>query len=155
MYFSSNRGGVSHVWKVAFGGGAAQQVTQGPGAAEAMESADGKRLYYFRNDRHDGIWTAPVEGGAEEVIPELADVKPTRSWAVRADGIVFFQHSSGLAPLIRFFDFATRRVTTILTPERPPGMTAPGLDLSPDGRRLLYTQVDHRIEGLMMLENFY
>jgi Tol biopolymer transport system component len=155
VYFTSDRGGAYHVWKVPFGGGAPQQVTHGPGAGEAMESADGKRLYFFRNDRHDGMWAAPVEGGTEDVVPGLAEVKPTRSWAVRADGIVFFQYSAGLTPLIRFFHFATRRVTTVLTPERPPGMSAPGLDLSPDGRKLLYTQVDHRIEGLMMLENFH
>jgi Tol biopolymer transport system component/DNA-binding winged helix-turn-helix (wHTH) protein len=154
VYFTSNRGTGYHLWKVPFEGGPAQQVTQGA-AAEAMESADGKRLYYFRNDRHDGIWTTPVAGGAEEVVPELADVKPTRSWSVRSDGILFFQHDAGLSPPVRFFSFATRRVTTVLKPERRPGTTAPGLDLSPDGRKLLYAQVDHRIEGLMMLENFH
>ncbi|MDE3165344.1 MAG: PD40 domain-containing protein, partial [Acidobacteriota bacterium] len=156
VYFTSNRGGAYRVWKAPFGGGAAQQVTYGPGSAgEAIESADGKRLYFFRNDRHDGIWTVPVEGGAEEVVPELASVKPTRSWAVHPDGILFFEHAAGLTPVIRFFDFASHKITTVLTPDRPPGMTKPGLDLSPDGRRLLYTQVDQRIEGLMILENFH
>jgi dipeptidyl aminopeptidase/acylaminoacyl peptidase len=154
VYFTSNRGFGYHLWKVPVEGGPAQQLTQGAGA-EAMESTDGKRLYYFRNDRHDGIWTMPAAGGAEEVVPELADVKQTRSWVVRRDGIWFYQEGSGRTPLVRFFNFATRRVTTVLTPERRPGTTAPGLDLSPDGRKLLYTQVDHWIEGLMMLENFH
>src|SRR5207253_1168391 len=133
-------------------GGPARQVTQGTGA-ESMESADGKRVYFFRPGHQDGLWTVPVEGGLEEVVPELSSVKPTRAWTVHRDGIYFYQDLAAGKRLVQFFSFATRNVTTVLVPERVPLRTSPGLDVSADGRRLLYTQVDQKVEGLMMVEN--
>jgi Tol biopolymer transport system component/DNA-binding winged helix-turn-helix (wHTH) protein len=151
IYFVSDRGGHSHIWKAPFAGGPARQVSQGDGG-ESRESADGKRLYYFRRDHDDGLWSMPVEGGLEEVIPELSGVARTRAWTVREEGIYFYQDTEA-KPKIQFFDFATRRVTTLLTPERPVSSSR-GLEISPDGRSLLYTQVDRRSDGLMMIENF-
>jgi len=153
VYFSSTRGNQMRLWKVAVETGLTKPITEG-NAGEALESPDGKRLYYFRTDHQDGIWTVPVEGGAEQVVPQLASVKPTRSWTVGADGIYFHQDGPMGSPIIQFFSFVTRRVTTVATPGRPPVRTTPGLDISPDGRRLLYTQVDQVVEGLLMIPNF-
>ena len=150
LYFASDRGAQSHIWKVPFAGGPVRQVTQGDGG-EAMESADGKRLYYFRRQREDGLWSVPSRGGLEEPVPELSGLRHTRAWTVRPEGIYFYQVAEG-KPQIRFLDFATRNITTVLTRERlTPGL---GLDMSPDGRTLLYGQVDHRTDELMMIENF-
>ena len=150
VYFASDRGNQSHVWKVPLAGGPPRQVTQGDGG-EAMESADGTRLYYFRRQREDGLWTMPSGGGLEEPVPELSGLKHTRAWTVRPNGIYFYQMVEG-KPQIRVLDFATRRISTVLMPEQiTPGV---GLDISPDGRTLLYAQVDHRTDGLMMIENF-
>ena len=150
LYFASDRGAQSHTWKVPFAGGPVRQVTQGDGG-EAMESADGKRLYYFRRQREDGLWSVPSGGGLEEPVPELSGLRHTRAWTVRPEGIYFYQVAEG-KPQIRFLDFATRNITTVLTRERlTPGL---GLDMSPDGRTLLYGQVDHRTDELMMIENF-
>jgi len=150
LYFASDRGAQSHIWKVSFAGGPVRQVTQGDGG-EAMESADGKRLYYFRRQREDGLWSVPSGGGLEEPVPELSGLRHTRGWTVRPEGIYFYQVAEG-KPQIRFLDFATRNITTVLTRERlTPGL---GLDISPDGRTLLYGQVDHRTDELMMIENF-
>ena len=153
IYFTSNRGGQSHIWKVPFEGGAARQVTEG-NAVEPMESPDGKRLYYFRNDQHDGIWTSPINGGPEEAIPQLAGVKATRAWTVCDSGIYFYRYLPLGASVVQFYSFATRKVTTILVPEKPPVFSSPGLDVSPDGRRMLYTQTDQTIDNIMMIENF-
>jgi sugar lactone lactonase YvrE len=120
---------------------------------DPVESPDGKRLYYFRSDA-EGIWTLPVAGGREERIPELGSLKRTRAWAVRENGIYFYQDGPASTPLVQFFSFATRRVTTLVTLANASVRFAPGLDVSPDGRVLLYTQTDHRIEGLFMIENF-
>jgi Tol biopolymer transport system component/DNA-binding winged helix-turn-helix (wHTH) protein len=152
IYFASSRAGASHIWKAAFEGGPARQVTEGDGG-ECQESADGKRLYYFRREHDDGLWSVPVEGGLEEAVPELSGVRRTRAWTVRAEGIYFYQEIDA-KPAVRFFDFATRRVSTLLAPEHPAAGGNPGIDISPDGRRLLYTQVDHRVDGLMMIDNF-
>ena len=97
--------------------------------------------------------TTPVDGGPEEMIPEMSTVMRTRAWTVRPDGIYFFQRPAG-EPLVQTFHFATRKITTLLAPPRSSLATAPGLDVSPDGRTLLFTQVDQRVDGLMMVENF-
>jgi hypothetical protein len=119
-----------------------------------MESADGKRLYYFRSDHRDGIWTVPSDGGAEAAVPELKDVKPTRSWTVSAEGIYFAEFGPDGTAAVKLFRFATRKTTTVATPGRPPAGKTPGLDISPDGRNLLYTQADQNIDGLMMIDRF-
>ena len=95
-----------------------------------------------------------MDGGPETVVRELDAVKPTRAWTVRENGIYFYRDSPGAKPLVEFFDFATRKITAVAMPERPPLRTSPGIDVSPDGRTLLYTQTDQKIEGLMLLENF-
>ena len=97
--------------------------------------------------------TRSVTGSLEEAVPELSDVRRTRAWTVRAEGIYFYQETEA-KPLVRFFDFATRQMSTRLTPEGLTPANNPGLDISPDGRTLLYTQVDNRVDGLMLIENF-
>lgn len=152
IYFTSDRGTPVHIWKAPFEGGTARQVTQGPGG-ECIESPDGTRLYYFRGDL-PGVWSVPVEGGEESVIPELAGVKPTRVWTVAREGIYFYEDGPEDRHFVRFFSFANRTVNTVLSPTAPPLRSSPGIDLSDDGRKLLFTQTDQRIEGLMMIENF-
>ncbi len=172
IYFLSDRGGQSHIWKVPFAGGPARQVTQGDGG-ESLESADGKRLYYFRREHGEGIWSILLdkgvpeagskesgskesgskESGLEEAVSELIGVRRTRAWTVRAEGIYFYQEIDA-RPHVRFFDFATRQISTVLTPARATPSNYPGLDISPDGRRLLYTQIDNRVDGLMLIGNF-
>ncbi len=113
IYFASNRGGQYQIWKAPFEGGPARQVTEGSGL-DPVESPDGKRLYYFRPDA-DGIWTLPVAGGKEEQIPELGRLNRTRAWTVRENGLYFYEDGPASTPLVQFFSFATRRVTTLLT----------------------------------------
>ena len=47
IYFRSNRSGKDEIWKMPRGGGAATQVTQA-GGFEALETLDGKTLYFVR-----------------------------------------------------------------------------------------------------------
>jgi hypothetical protein len=50
-----------------------------------------------------------------------------------------------------FLSFATGRVTRVMTVDRISGL---GLDVSPDGRTLLFAQRDFFTEDLMLVENF-
>jgi Tol biopolymer transport system component len=149
IYFISDRGGSSHIWKVPFEGGLARQVTQG-GGGWSTESADGQTLYYLTKST---VWRVPAAGGPEEPVPEIGPVLG-RGWTVAGNGIYFFQRGSAAAPLIQFFNFAAPKVTTVLAPDRPSIYDVPALDVSPDGRKLLYVQVDSQLAGLMMIENF-
>ncbi|MGD0923451.1 MAG: hypothetical protein ABSA70_17065, partial [Terriglobia bacterium] len=51
---------------------------------------------------------------------------------------------------VEFFSFATHRVTQILKPEKRGGDVA----LSPDGRWILFAQVDQDTSHIMLVEDF-
>ena len=51
---------------------------------------------------------------------------------------------------INFLSFATGKIRPVATTDRP----AEELSVSPDGRWILYTQIDHDVSELMLVENF-
>ena len=154
VYFASGRSGRGEVWKVSVGGGEPIQVTQ-DGGFWAFESTDGKFVYYTRdNQGRSSLWKVPVGGGEETQVLESVVVP---NFSVTPQWIYFIQppdtHEPGGSFLIRFFDFATGRATTIHS--LPPGVGAYlGLTVSPDGRSILYAQVDQSQSDLMLVENF-
>lgn len=153
IYYCSNRSGAFQTWKVPAAGGQAMQVTK-QGGFEAFESPDGKLLYYTKGRGAGGIWRMPVEGGEEMQVPELLNAGYCRYWAVLDDGIYFVSQEASSRPAIKFFSFATHRVTPIGVLEREPLQGPPGLTVSPDGRWVLYVQVDQSISDIMLVENF-
>ena len=72
---------------------------------------------------------------SEEVIPDLRGL----FFALTERGIYF--DSRGV---ICFWDQATRQTTEIFRPPKPTGV---GIDVSPDGQTLLFTQVDRATSG--------
>ena len=131
------------------------QVTSGGGFA-ALEAPDGKFIYYTKFDE-SGIWKAPVNGGLET---KVVDDPPRNYWgyfAVGSDGLYFIADTGTPQkhrPGFKFFDFATRKITTMGDMEKGPYEGAPGLSVSPDGKNLLYVQLDEARNSLMMAENF-
>jgi hypothetical protein len=92
----------------------------------------------------------PVAGGEE--IEVLDSVHPAASWTVREAGIYFFTTPDKLGHTdISIYEFATRKVRKILTVDRP---VAGVLEVSPDGRTILYPQLDEFGSNLMLVENF-
>jgi Tol biopolymer transport system component len=150
IYFASDRTGTWQVWKVPAEGGKAVQVTKGGGFA-AFESYDGKTLYYAKGLAVPGLWKVPVEGGEETVVLEQLGPSLWGYWGLTQDGIYFY---NARTRAIEFFGFATRKVTKVVTPEREPNFFNPGFSVSPDGRRILYAQVDQTVSDIMLVENF-
>ena len=64
IYFRSDRSRMDQIWKVPSTGGAPVQVTRN-GAYDALESPDGKLLYFVKSGRRPGLWSVPVDGGEE------------------------------------------------------------------------------------------
>jgi hypothetical protein len=72
--------------------------------------------------------------------------------AVVHDGIYFIPtQSTAKGSSIQLFSFATGTIKPIANLERSSG---PGLTVSPDGRWMLYTQIDQAGSDLMLVENF-
>jgi Tol biopolymer transport system component len=148
MYFTSTRTGREEIWKMPAGGGSPFQVTH-DGGVKGIESEDGKTLY-FGNDRSSGsVRKMPVAGGPEQ---QLTDSLYRDNFAVTKKGIYYMTNPGNLGTsTLRFYSFATGATTIILQM----GIPEYGLDVSPDGRYLVYAQLDDPASNLMLVENFH
>lgn len=145
IYFRSNRGGLSQIWKAPAAGGPAVRVTRGEGW-QAFESPDGLRVYFVRSRELPGVWSIPSGGGPETLV--VPDAREGR-WAVADSGIYFLVDRA--AWNIARFDFRTRATSDLAT---LPGNkeVVGGFDVSPDGRSVLWTQIDTKSNDIMLLE---
>ena len=159
VYFRSNRSGKNQIYKMPADGGEARQITF-HGGYEGFESPDGKTFYYSKGRGVYGIYSAPADGGEETLapelpVPELKDAGYWRSWAVVNQGICFPVKKSHSEWAIQFFNFATRRTSSLFTVTDAPLWWMPGLALSSDGRRLIYAHLEQPYDELMLMENFH
>ena len=137
------------------GGEAIQVTTIGdPEIDVPRESPDGKWLYYSRGwPGPQSVWKMPVAGGESTRVLEA--IAPKGNWTVGPDGIYFLTvpDEKGHADL-SVYEFATGKTRKIirLDDRRMPGGP---LAVSPDGRTILYTQLDETGSDLMLVENFH
>jgi Tol biopolymer transport system component len=148
VYFGSQRTGRYETWKVSAEGGEAVCVTS-HGGETAVESLDGKSLYYTKSYSSSAFWKMPLSGGEEnQVVPSVAP----RAFSVVKDGIYFMPESAVDRKFpIQFLSFSSATVKTVASMSAPP---SEGLSVSPDGRFLLFTQQDEAGSDLMLVENF-
>ena len=92
----------------------------------------------------------PVGGGEETRVLERVHV--AGHWVVGEQGIYFFgpEDDKGHSD-INFYDFATEKTSKILTIEKA---VYEHIEISPDGRTILYSQLDEAGSDLMLVENF-
>jgi Tol biopolymer transport system component/DNA-binding winged helix-turn-helix (wHTH) protein len=154
IYFDSARTGEQQVWKIPADGGEAIQVTWDGGFA-ALESPDGKFLYHTKGQADTSLWRTPVEGGqATKVLEGLSNYL---NLAIVDEGI-YFVPQQGMASgySIQFLNLGTKQIRRIANFEKPLDLDVDvgGLASSPDGRWILYTQVDQAGAELRLVENF-
>jgi serine/threonine protein kinase len=140
--------GASRIWKVSPNGGAPMPVTQSTGDGRAIESPDGRFLFYLLDSNPTApLWRMRLPAGEPE---KILDAVFGLNFAVTDTG-VFFIASANQAS-IQFLRFADRRVVTVAHLGR--SMPAYGMSLAPDGRSLLFPVfIDHPVD-LMLVENF-
>ena len=147
IYFASNRSGRFEVWKMTPDPQATPvQVTRNGGFA-ALESVDGKTLYYSRALRGgiQTIWQMPVEGGPDT---ELGISTNTwGDWDVTDRGIYFVSPQGK----VMFYNFATKSASPLLALDKRPAF---GLAAAPDNSQVLFTQFDSESSELVLIENF-
>jgi Tol biopolymer transport system component len=84
-----------------------------------------------------------------QVLPSVA----WRAFCPVKEGIYFIPAPGGGGrPSIQFLSFATAKVKTVAPIS---GSPTEGLSVSPDGRFLLFSQVDAEGSDLMLVENFH
>jgi Tol biopolymer transport system component/DNA-binding winged helix-turn-helix (wHTH) protein len=152
IYFGSTRGGDMQIWKMPSTGGAPTQVTR-QGGFEGFESFDGKYLYYTKGRAQPGLWRTPTAGGQEEFVTDHHQVGLWRYWRVAEQGI-YFATATSAGAMVEFYNFATKQIIEVARIARAAEKFLPGLAVSPDGRSLLYCQMDRSGSDIMMVDNF-
>jgi Tol biopolymer transport system component len=147
IYFASSRTGRYEVWKMAAGGGTAIQLSRN-GGGNQVESEDGAAIYYTSGS---SLMKAAVDGSGETRLAESID-----DFALASDGIYYHAAPPDNNLLLLSFVSGPSRQIANLAVGRRKGQDSMGLSVSPDGRWLLYTQVDSRAgSDLMLIENFH
>jgi Tol biopolymer transport system component len=148
IYFTSDRAGALQIWRLPAEGGEAVQVTS---AGELPRvSPDGEWLYYVKRDGADGVWRMPIDGGREQ---RLVPNSFRNSYAPVDGGLYWvpWLNNDRNPSSVHYLDFATGRQTSIYESERPLDL---GLAVSPNGRKLLFAQIDFAGQDLMLVEGF-
>jgi len=153
IYFASNRTGVYQVWRVPAEGGEAVQLTT-LGGGLAFESFDGKYVYYVKDWQNPGIWRVPVDGGEEVQVLASFHSENNGDWAVVEDGLYFINPDPKDGIAMEFFDFAARKVRQVGKLGKV-SINTNCIAVSPDRRQILYVQIDHSGEDIMLVENFH
>jgi Tol biopolymer transport system component len=148
IYFTSNRSGRHEVWRMPASGGEAEQVTREGGASPDV-SPDGRWLYYLKETPTPSLWRRPLGGGAEaQVAPSIYRY----NFAPADNGVYLVKFEPGTASAeVLYLDLAAGSTTPVFRMDKPPDL---GLSLSPDGKSLLFAQLDYSGQDLMIVENF-
>jgi hypothetical protein len=140
-------------------GGSAVQVTRG-GGFNPLAAPDGRTVYYLRGEKDAWLWAVGADGGSEtrmiETNPEQGKSIDPTNWAVSVKGIYFLEGKLASPYTLKFFDFETRRTTSLATfggPGSPFSMI--GLTVASDERSILFAQRDTLDLDLMLVENFH
>jgi Tol biopolymer transport system component/DNA-binding winged helix-turn-helix (wHTH) protein len=157
LYFYSDYGGGSfQLWKVQVSGGRPVQVTKS-GGIFGTESSDGHFLFFSKFE-YPGVWRMPLNGGQEVQVLEQPAGEDWWNWVLVQNGIYFIdsisrtnQRDSNSTATVKFFDFETRKLSSILTVAKSNSF---GLALSPNCDSILYTQREFAESTIMLVKNF-
>jgi Tol biopolymer transport system component len=146
IYYSSMRTGRLEVWRIPAAGGASEQITT-QGGFDPIESADGAYLYFSRSREEPALVRRAKDGTEEVLIPKLSG----RFWTLAKDGVYF---ASAAKDRLLFFDLASRKTREVLPITKPILLTQRHISVSPDGKELLWVQVDAESSDIMLVENY-
>jgi len=140
----------SSVWKVPAEGGHALQLAQHP-ATFPLESPDARQVYFVRQDQ---LWSVSTDGSDPHQIAVVPEFEGD-AWVPFGSGIYFWHYTSDNKTVIEFLDLITKKVRPVFFPEKDNAADwMGGLSVSPDGRWLLFSQVDEVTSDLMLVENW-
>jgi Tol biopolymer transport system component/DNA-binding winged helix-turn-helix (wHTH) protein len=147
IYFASDRGGTWEIWRMPADGGEAVQMTTN-GGFRAQPSRDGEALYFVKLDT-PGVWRMPVAGGQAELVLSGLSLSDWGSWVAGEHGIYYVTRS----PMtIAYSPFGEAPPITIHEPTKTIPYLGRALSLSADGKRMLFSLIDHSDDEVMAVE---
>ena len=144
IYFRSDRGGLNHIWRAPASGGPARQVTTGEGW-QALESRDGRSLYFVRGTSHRGLWKAPISGGQETLV--LDGVQDSR-WALTDTAVLYVEGADTERPQLRLWKTEGGQPRTLA---QFPAQVSAGFSASADGSTVVWTLMQRRLSDIMLV----
>jgi Tol biopolymer transport system component/DNA-binding winged helix-turn-helix (wHTH) protein len=161
VYFGSSRSGEFQIWKALAATGEtpanpAIRITQ-RGGFRALESADGKYLYYAKGRSQRGLWrqrTGSTQAGEEE--PVLASLQDWGWWSLGPGLIYFFETPHSINPRVHLkeLDIPNGDIRELCTLRSPVLTSTPAMTVSADGQHLAYAQIDAMQADVILVENF-
>jgi serine/threonine protein kinase len=137
------------IYRVSPQGGHAEAVTSGRGYGP-QESFDGQSLYFAASGAPTILEVATLNPtGTEYPVPSMPLMSVAWNWTVAHDGIYFFPAND--FKRLSFYSFTTKQVRPIM---KTLGMVVFGSSVSPDGRYILYAQVDEATGDIMLVNDF-
>lgn len=152
IYYLSGSRSDERIWKILADAPNSPPVMVGRGGGPVTESADGRYLYYLDDGGDEGeareLWRMPLPSGKpEKLLPSVC----YNNYAVTDAGVFFIPRVR--QPSVDFLRFSDRKIVTVerIGPEEP----VYGMSIAPDGRSLLFSQLQQSSADLMLVENFH
>jgi Tol biopolymer transport system component len=141
--------GNSVLYRFPSSGGHAERFTQLL-SNSAVVVAD--RVVFNVLDPHGvSLWSKPASGGPEAPIENLPKLSYADAWAATVAGI-YFTDSSSKTIGVNFYDYASKSTRTLMSLRQAPlpGGGVSAIAASPEGRYLLYTEIDDQQSDIML-----
>jgi Tol biopolymer transport system component len=151
IYFLGYEGNGHQLYRCPAEGGNATLLTGSLDRTTAIESFDGKLLYFparWGNANMMMLALYRPEAAPQEV-PQMPKISNRANWAVAAEGIYFNPQDDPRS--ISFYDFATKHTRELFKVDKD---LDEGMSVSPDGRYILYSQVDESNADIMLVDHF-
>jgi len=138
------------LYRVASAGGRAERATNRQSPYSSVSVVSDRLIFGVMEESGVALWTKPVSGGPEMPLENMPRVRYEDTWAASTTGI-YYTDSSSTPVVLNFYEFtshSTRRV--MILKQTPVPFGTAGIAVSPDGRWLLYTQVEDDQSELLL-----
>jgi Tol biopolymer transport system component/DNA-binding winged helix-turn-helix (wHTH) protein len=151
IYFRTFEGVGQQIYRSPAEGGEPTLVVSSDTIDEPVESPDGKTLFFLPISGLTPLKMLALgqPGAASRSVPDMPEVYNDHQWTVVPTGIYFTPLSAPRT--VRFYDFATRKTSQVFKGDHDFG---DGMSVSPDGRYMLYSQLDENNSSIMLVDNF-
>ncbi|HMD07668.1 MAG TPA: winged helix-turn-helix domain-containing protein [Candidatus Acidoferrum sp.] len=152
IYFRGSEGVGHQLYRCPVGGGDATLLAGSLDLVTSIESSDGKVLYFPSRIANSNIMMLALDhsGATPQEVSGIPKVFNESQWTLVPDGLYFAPQDSPRS--ICFFDFATRHTREVFKADKDLG---DGMSISPDGRYLLYSQIDESNSNIMLVNYFH
>lgn len=151
IYFGGFEGAGHQIYRCPSQGGQPALVASGLEYIAAIPSEDGNTLYitWSSAESYMDMLSLDRPGAVPRRIPHMPELANSTQWAVAANGIYFTPLDKPRS--VWFYNLATQNSHEVFQAAKD---LSDGMSLSPDGRYMLYSQVDEIGADIMLVKDF-